>query len=125
MHLVWCRGESTISQDFSQAYIGKLKGGELGRESTSYITKGFCQGTRGSVKGIYVTKGSCPIIWQCTRFILEIVPGDPYLKNVPGTVFSWEGSNSRVRSSGMHSGVKSLGVFREQSPEDGRSWVLG
>ena len=37
----------------------------------------------------------------------EVVPGGPYLKNVLGTVFSWEGSNSRVRSSGMHSGVKS------------------
>ena len=37
-----------------------------------YITKGFCQGTRGSAKGFYVTKGSCPIIWQCTRFILRL-----------------------------------------------------
>ena len=54
----------------------------------------------------------------------EVVPGGPYLKNVLGTVFSWEGSNSRVRSSGMHSGVKSSGVFREQSL-DGRGRVLG
>ena len=54
----------------------------------------------------------------------EVVPGGPYLKNVLGTVFSWEGSNSRVRSSGMHSGVKSSGVFREQSL-DGRGRALG
>ena len=54
----------------------------------------------------------------------EVVPGGPYLKNVLGTVFSWEGSNFRVRSSGMHSGVKSLGVFREQSL-DGRGRALG
>ena len=54
----------------------------------------------------------------------EVVPEGPYLKNVLGTVFSWEGSNSRVRSSGMHSGVKSLGVFREQSL-DGRGRALG
>ena len=40
----------------------------------------------------------------------EVVPGGPYLKNVLGTVFSWEGSNFRVRSFG----VKSLGVFWEQ-----------
>ena len=53
-----------------------------------------------------------------------VVLGGPYLKNVLGTVFSWEGSNSRVRSSGMHSGVKSLGVFREQSL-DGRGLALG
>ena len=50
----------------------------------------------------------------------EVVPGGPYLKNVLGTVFSWEGSNFRVRSFG----VKSLGVFREQSL-DGRGWALG
>jgi len=55
----------------------------------------------------------------------EVVPGGLYLKNVLGTVFSWEGLISRVRSSGMHSGVKSSGVFREQSLEDGRGWVLG
>ena len=48
----------------------------------------------------------------------EVVPGGPYLKNVLGTVFSWEGSNSRVRSFG----VKSLGVFWEQSL-DGRGWA--
>ena len=54
----------------------------------------------------------------------EVVPGGPYLKNVLGTVFSWEGSNFRVRSSGMHSGVKGLGVFREQSL-DGRGRALG
>ena len=54
----------------------------------------------------------------------EVVPGGPYLKNVLGTVFSWEGSNFRVRSSGMHSGVKSLVVFREQSL-DGRGRALG
>ena len=54
----------------------------------------------------------------------EVVPGGPYLKNVLGTVFSWEGSNSRVRSSGMHFGVKSSGVFREQSL-DGRGRALG
>ena len=48
----------------------------------------------------------------------EVVPGGPYLKNVLGTVFSWEGSNFRVRSFG----VKSLGVFREQ-PLDGRGWA--
>ena len=54
----------------------------------------------------------------------EVVPGGPYLKNVLGTVFNCEGSNSRVRSSGMHSGVKSLGVFREQSL-DGRGRALG
>jgi hypothetical protein len=54
----------------------------------------------------------------------EVVPGGPYLKNVLGTVFSWEGSNSRLRSSGMHSGVKSSGVFREQSL-DGRGRALG
>ena len=54
----------------------------------------------------------------------EVVPGGPYLKNVLGTVFSWEGSNSRVRSSGMHSGVKSSGVLREQSL-DGRGRALG
>ena len=48
----------------------------------------------------------------------EVVPGGPYLKNVLGTVFSWEGSNFRVRSFG----VKSLGVFREQSL-DGRGWA--
>ena len=54
----------------------------------------------------------------------EVVPGGPYLKNVLGTVFSWEGSNSRVRSSEMHSGVKSLGMFREQSL-DGRGRALG
>jgi hypothetical protein len=29
------RGVSTVSKNFSQAYIVKLKGGELGRESTS------------------------------------------------------------------------------------------
>ena len=54
----------------------------------------------------------------------EVVPGGPYLKNVLGTVFSWEGSNFKVRSSGMYSGVKSLRVFREQSL-DGRGRVLG
>ena len=54
----------------------------------------------------------------------EVIPGGPYLKNVLGTVFSWEGSNSRVRSSGMHSGVKSLGVFWEQYL-DGRGRALG
>ena len=54
----------------------------------------------------------------------EVVPGGPYLKNVLGTVFSWEGSNSRVRSSGMHSGVKSSGVFQEQSLA-GRGRALG
>ena len=54
----------------------------------------------------------------------EVVPGGPYLKNVLGTVFSWEGSNFRVRSSGMYSGVKSLGMFREQSL-DGRGRALG
>ena len=54
----------------------------------------------------------------------EVVPGGPYLKNVLGTVFSWEGSNSRVRSSGMHSGVKSSGVFWEHSL-DGRGRALG
>ena len=48
----------------------------------------------------------------------EVVPGGPYLKNVLGTVFSWEGSNFRVRSFG----VKSLGVFWEQSL-DGRGWA--
>ena len=47
----------------------------------------------------------------------EVVPGDPYLKNVLGTV-------SKVRSSGMHSGVKSSGVFREQSLA-GRGRALG
>ena len=26
----------------------------------------------------------------------EVVPGGPYLKNVLGTVFSWEGSNSHA-----------------------------
>lgn len=47
----------------------------------------------------------------------EVVPGGPYLKNVLGTVFSWEGSNSRVRSSGMHSGVKSsVKIFILHSP---------
>ena len=50
----------------------------------------------------------------------EVVPGGPYLKNVLGTVFSWEGSNFRVRSFG----VKSLGVFREQSL-NGRGRALG
>ena len=40
----------------------------------------------------------------------EVVPGGPYLKNVLGTVFSWEGSNFRMRSFE----VKSLGVFWEQ-----------
>ena len=50
----------------------------------------------------------------------EVVPGGPYLKNVLGTVFSWEGSNFRVRSFG----VKSLGVFCEQSL-DGRGQALG
>ena len=50
----------------------------------------------------------------------EVVPGGPYLKNVLGTVFSWEGSNFRVRSFG----VKSLGVFWEQSL-DGRGRALG
>ena len=50
----------------------------------------------------------------------EVVPGGPYLKNVLGTVFSWEGSNFRVRSFG----VKSLGVFWEQSL-DGRGRSLG
>jgi hypothetical protein len=54
----------------------------------------------------------------------EVVPGGPYLKNVLGTVFSWEGSNSRMRSSGMYSGVKSSRVFREQSL-DGRGRALG
>ena len=54
----------------------------------------------------------------------EVVPGGPYLKNVLGTVFSWEGSNCRVRSSGMHSGVKSSGVFWEHSL-DGRGRALG
>jgi hypothetical protein len=54
----------------------------------------------------------------------EVVLGGPYFKNVLGTVLSWEGSNSRVRSSGMYSGVKSLGVFREQSL-DGRGRALG
>jgi hypothetical protein len=49
----------------------------------------------------------------------EVVPGGPYLKNVLGTVFSWEGSNSRVRSSGMHSGVKSSGVFWKHSRWEG------
>ena len=48
----------------------------------------------------------------------EVVPGGLYLKNVLGTVFSWEGSNFRVRSFG----VKSLGVFWEQSL-DGRGWA--
>ena len=48
----------------------------------------------------------------------EVVPGGPYLKNVLGTVFSWEGSNFRVRSSGMHSGVKksSVKIFIMHSP---------
>ena len=50
----------------------------------------------------------------------EVVPGGLYLKNVLGTVFSWEGSNFRVRSFG----VKSLGVFWEQSL-DGRGRALG
>lgn len=31
----------------------------------------------------------------------EVVPGGLYLKNVLGTVFSWEGSNFRVRSFGV------------------------
>lgn len=48
----------------------------------------------------------------------EVVSGGLYLKNVLGTVFSWEGSNFRVRSFG----VKSLGVFWEQSL-DGRGWA--
>ena len=48
----------------------------------------------------------------------EVVPGGLYLKNVLGTVLSWEGSNFRVRSFG----VKSLGVFWEQSL-DGRGWA--
>ena len=46
----------------------------------------------------------------------EVVPGGPYLKNVLGTVFSWEGSNFRVRSFG----VKSLGVLQSL---DGRGWA--
>ena len=54
----------------------------------------------------------------------EVVPGGPYLKNVLGTVFRWEGSNSRVRSSGMHSGVKSSRVSWEHSL-DGRGRALG
>ncbi|EDL06815.1 mCG141197, isoform CRA_a, partial [Mus musculus] len=52
-----------------------------------------------SYQGIYVTK-EYPVHF-------EVVPGGLYLKNVLGTVFSWEGSNFRVRSFG----VKSLGVF--------------
>ena len=47
-----------------------------------------------------------------------------YLKNVLGTVFSWEGREGRVRSLGIRSGVKSLGVFREQ-PLDGRGLGSG
>ena len=46
----------------------------------------------------------------------EVVPGGLYLKNVLGTVFSWEGSNFRVRSVG----VKSLGVLQSL---DGRGWA--
>ena len=69
-----------------------------------------------SYQGTYVTKE------YLVHF--EVVPGGLYLKNVLGTVFSWEGPNSRVRSSGMHSGVKSSGVFREQSLH-GRGQVLG
>ena len=69
-----------------------------------------------SYQGTYVTKE------YLVHF--EVVPGGLYLKNVLGTVFSWEGSNSRVRSSGMHSGVKSSGVFWEQSL-DGRGRALG
>ncbi|EDL14861.1 mCG147510 [Mus musculus] len=63
-----------------------------------------------SYQGIYVTKE------YLVHF--EVVPGGLYLKNVLGTVFSWEGSNFRVRSFG----VKSLGVFWEQSL-DGRGWA--
>jgi hypothetical protein len=48
----------------------------------------------------------------------EVVPGGPYLKNVLGTVFSWEGSNSRMRSSGMHSGVKILGTISRWEGSD-------
>ena len=46
----------------------------------------------------------------------EVVSGGLYLKNVLGTVFSWEGSNFRVRSFG----VKSLGVLQSL---DGRGWA--
>ena len=69
-----------------------------------------------SYQGTYVTKE------YLVHF--EVVLGGLYLKNVLGTVFSWEGSNFRVRSSGMHSGVKSSGVFWEQSL-DGRGRALG
>ncbi|EDL07520.1 mCG1028680, partial [Mus musculus] len=68
------RGVSTDSQNFSQAYIVKLKGGRTGQRKYKFTSLG------SSAKGIYV------------------VPGGLYLKNVLGTVFSWEGSNFRMRS---------------------------
>ena len=44
----------------------------------------------------------------------EVVPGGPYLKNVLGTVFSWEGSNFRVRSFGVKK--SSVKIFILHSP---------
>ena len=57
---------------FTGLYSKTQRGESWAGKVQVYITRGFCQGTRGSAKGIYVTKGSCPIIWQCTRFILRL-----------------------------------------------------
>lgn len=48
------RGVSTDSQNFSQAYIVKLKGGRTGQRKYKFTSLG------SSAKGIYVTKEPCP-----------------------------------------------------------------
>jgi hypothetical protein len=51
-----------------------------------------------SYQGIYVTKESCPIIWQCTRFILRL-----FQEAFISKMFSrWEGVGSEVKSSCSH-----------------------
>ena len=59
-----------------------------------------------SYQGTYVTKE------YLVHF--EVVPGGLYLKNVLGTVFSWEGSNFRVRSFGVKK--SSVKIFILHSP---------
>ena len=71
------RGVSTDSQNFSQAYIVKLKGGRTGQRKYKFTSLG------SSAKGIYVTKESCPITKEYLVHF-EVVPGGLYLKNVLG-----------------------------------------
>ena len=58
---------------FFTGLYSKTQGGRAGQGKYKFTSLG------GSAKGqgvlpreFYVTKGSCPIIWQCTRFILRL-----------------------------------------------------